>query len=218
MGRTLIAVTTCHVRRHQADAQRLTWVEGVSPELADVRFFLGPGQQLREDEVILPVDDSYIGLPEKVKATMGWAREHGYTSVLKLDDDTYTVPKRLFLAGYESYDYVGNFRCHNGKYPADYASGFAYWLSAKAMGIIADAPLTDDTFEDRWVGNVLGAVRPYLKMLDDKRFTCTFPTGIESAQFLWSCNIGKTHICFAQYPAREFGLLHAWYKRCYENG
>lgn len=218
MPKLLIAVVTCQVRRHQADAQRASWVSRVPSDRADVRFFLGPGEQLHDDEVILPVDDSYIGLPEKVKATMAWAREQGYTQVFKVDDDVYVVPERLFRAGLEKYDYAGNFRDHNGKYPANYASGFAYWLSARGISIIADCTLTDDTFEDRFIGNVLDAARPRPLTFDEKRFICTYPTGVENPRFLWSCAIGKTHIAFAQYPANQFAAMHVWYMRCFDNG
>lgn len=207
--RTLIAVTTCRARRSQADAQRATWAAGLS----NVVFFVGgSGPPERPDEVVLNVDDSYRGLPAKVKGAMSWAGDRGYDAVLKLDDDVYLATSRLPF--YDA-DYVGNFRVHNGNYPYDYASGFAYCLSAYAAKIIAEAPLTEDTFEDRWVGNTLGGRRG-VRMLDEKRFYCAYPTGVEEAKFLWGSPVGKTVVAVGQYPASRFNDLHYWYQLVFE--
>lgn len=206
----IIAIATCRARRHQADAQRRTWAAG----LANVRFFVGgDGPAEREDEVVLPVDDSYAGLPAKVKAIMAWALEHGHDSVLKLDDDVYLVPSRL--PRYEA-DYVGNFRMRTGNYPADYPSGFCYFVSRQAMEIIAAAPLTVDTMEDRWIGNTLDAARAPQRLcfLDEKRFCCSYP-GIDEAKFLWGSTLGKMCIAIGQYPADRFDALHYWYQRAF---
>ena len=209
MIRTLIAVTTCHARRGQAEAQQSTWAKN----LPNVKFFLGGDDAVHDNEVLLNVDDSYAGLPAKVKATCRWALDHGYEAMLKLDDDVYLVPERFYKAGFEMFDYVGNFRMWNGKYPHDYASGFAYYLGGKALEIIAYAPLTDDSMEDRWVGNTLGPFYSRLRLHDEKRFACLYPTGIEEGKFLWGCPVGKTCIAIAQYPAHKFADLHYWYQR-----
>ena len=209
MGKMLIAVVTCHARRNQAVAQRFTWAR----DQENVRFFLGGGEPEHSKEVILPVDDSYTGLPAKVKAVMGWARENGYDSVLKIDDDVYLVIDRILRAGFFHHDYVGNFRARNGSYPHDYASGFAYYLSGRAVGIIADADLTEDTMEDRWVGSVLSNPLLRISAYDEKRFACTYPCGVDSAKYLWGSPIGKSHLAFAQYPAKEFAALDYWYRR-----
>jgi len=225
--RTLIAVTTCHARRAYADAQRATWAAGPNrPYLfkgldAEVVFFVGGGSAEREDEVILDVDDSYRGLPAKVKVAMRWALDNSFDSVLKLDDDVYVVPSRLpdyrdYTNQYEGpgTNYVGNFRTHNGNYPYDYASGFCYWLGRSSVEAIAAAPLTDDTMEDRWVGTALALARA--KTYDEKRFCCSYP-GIEEGKFLWGSPIGKTHIAFAQYPIERMYDLHHWYMIAFIN-
>ena len=202
--RILFAVTTCCARRHQADAQRRTWAQN-----CETRFFVG-GPKERHDEVSLDVDDSYAGLPAKVKATMAWACERGYDAVLKVDDDVYVATDRL--PRYDA-DYVGNFRAHNGPYPADYASGFAYFLSRRAMEIVAQAPLTEDSMEDRFVGNLLSRQRN-LRCLDEKRFVCLYP-GLDEAKFLWGSPIGKSCIAIAQYPDKKFDDVHFWYNRAF---
>jgi len=94
--RILVACITCHKFRDRADAQRKTWV----PDLvgADIRFFVGGGEPERPDEVILPVDDGYRALPEKVKYVFQWALNHGYDWCVKIDDDVYLRPDRLLNA------------------------------------------------------------------------------------------------------------------------
>lgn len=150
--------------RARALAQRQTWI----PELrgADVRFFMGGGEPQCGDEVCLPVDDSYAGLPAKTQAICRWAVEHGYDFVFKCDDDTYVRPERLLASGFEAHDYIGRVRGPSGNTvvcPAPYCSGFAYWLSAKALKAVAEAETYGDDAEDRFVGNVLlkAGIHPY---------------------------------------------------------
>jgi hypothetical protein len=155
----LIAVASCHQYRVRADSQRATWVKELDQIPGhvdcDIRFFLGGGQPERSDEIILPVDDGYLGLPAKTKEICMWALERGYTNLYKSDDDSYVVLERLFASGCEKFDYAGRLRGPSGMFKAPYCSGFAYWLSAKAMRIIADAKLNGDEAEDRFVGNTL---------------------------------------------------------------
>jgi hypothetical protein len=157
----LIAIVTCHAfAGSRAAAQQATWARDVVG--ADVRFFLGgdahPPIGLLSDVVWLQgVDDSYKGLPAKVKAMHIWALGQGYDFVFKCDDDTYVQPERLLRSGFEHWDYCGRLRGPSGGFPAPYASGFGYWLSRKAMQIMVDAPLTIDTAEDRHCGNTLCA-------------------------------------------------------------
>jgi len=209
--KTLIAVVTCRARRKQADALRATWAQG----LDDVVFFVGEGPNLA-GEVALAADDSYKGLPAKVKAASRWALDRGYDAVLKVDDDVYLVPERLRRAGLERYDYAGNFRMHNGDgHPYDYCSGFCYWLGPRGLRAVAEAPLTEDTMEDRWVGQVVARLRPLPTVFDEKRFACLYPAGIDEAKFLWGSPVGKTVIAAAQYPAEKFQDMHYWYERAF---
>lgn len=149
----LFAVITCGKFKDRADAQRETWViEAKKFSYVDVKFFLGT--QDREplpDEVFLDVDDSYLGLPQKVQCAIQWARENDYTKMVKLDDDVFVFPDRL-LASIPRADYVGQI---NGEPP--FCSGFCYWLSWKAMKYISAAELPDDpqVGEDRFVSTVL---------------------------------------------------------------
>lgn len=156
----LIAVTNCWMFRKRQEVIRNTWLKNV-PSCFDVRFFLGVGpnqkpEQLKSDEVFCQVDDGYNGLPAKTRAMARFARDNGYDWMFKCDDDTYVQLDRLAKAVQELMgDYVGRLRGPSGNYPAPYASGFSYWLSRRAFSIIADAKLTEDVAEDRWVGNTL---------------------------------------------------------------
>ena len=151
----LLAIKTCHKYRHRADAQRQTWVPEVQG--ADVRFFLGEarGYVPKDDEEVLSVDDGYLALPAKAKATFEWALNAGYDFLFHCDDDTYVRPERLLQSGFAAYDYVGRLRGPSGIWPAPYCSGFGYWLSRRAMQVVVGQPLTEDTADDRHIGNVL---------------------------------------------------------------
>lgn len=162
MNKVLVAVTNCWMYRSRQNVIRRTWLQSV-PSGVDVKFFVGrptskAPTRLREDEVFADVDDSYLGLPAKTQAMCRYALEHGYEWLFKADDDVYLRLDRLVASDFASLGhYVGRKRGPSGHWPAPYASGFSYWLSRKAMQVIADAKLTDDPAEDRWVGNTLHA-------------------------------------------------------------
>jgi hypothetical protein len=155
----LIAVMSCHAYRDRANAIRATWANDV-PQGVDLRFFLGNAPELAkiipgEDEVFLDVPDDYGRFPLKVQAMRRWARDHGYDFLLKLDDDVYLRPERALASGFEKSDYIGRLRGPSGGFPAPYCSGFAYWLSRRAIDAICDLPWNGDTAEDRFTGNSL---------------------------------------------------------------
>ena len=99
MIRPLIAIMTCWKPPYveKANAQRATWVQAVR-QFADVKFFRGhrPHGTPQEPDVIeLDVDDSYRGLPRKVRAMASWAYYAGYKRMMKCDDDVFIVPQRF---------------------------------------------------------------------------------------------------------------------------
>jgi Galactosyltransferase len=147
--RCLIGIVSCHALLQRADACRETWIPLVRG--ADVRFFLGRGYWVDEDEVFLNVADNYASLPNKVQAMYAWALQHGYDYVCKIDDDVYCRPERLLASDFQ-HDYVGPLSRGSTKIP--YASGFAHWVSRRSMEIITKAEI-DDWAEDRWTGKVL---------------------------------------------------------------
>jgi hypothetical protein len=119
----------------------------------DVRFFYGRGanRQPLADEVFLDVADDYKNLPYKTKGICGWANGH-YDFTFKTDDDTFVWTNNLMNSGFEGCDYVGS--VNDTRPQSLYATGLGYWLSARAVRLVAGAiPNTD--LEDHWVGSVL---------------------------------------------------------------
>lgn len=119
-------------------AIRDTWAKDVPPEM-DLRFFFGDvrlGYIDDGDEVYLDCPDDYEHLPAKVVAICRWAIEQGYDWMLKADDDTYIWPQRaLEEIRWKQWDYAG-YMAHSGGYVS---GGPGYWLSNKAMRIIAES-------------------------------------------------------------------------------
>lgn len=153
----LIAIMSCHQPQYVAKtvAQRCTWVEQVK-DFADVVFFRGRNYSQPDfsNEVWLDVDDSYSGIPEKVRGIFAWGAERGYEYISKCDDDVYCIPSRLKELPRKG-DYVGRFRGPCGGYPADFASGFFYTLSHKAARIVANTSVKQDWMDERFIGNLL---------------------------------------------------------------
>jgi hypothetical protein len=142
-------------------AIRDTWAKDVPSEM-DLRFFYGRsnGSETQlPDEVTLDCPDYYANLPAKVIAICRWAVEQGYDWMLKADDDSYIWPQRaLEEVRWKQWDYAG-YMAHTGSYVS---GGPGYWLSNKAMRIIAES--TQQTWaEDMNNGQTLQkhGIKPY---------------------------------------------------------
>lgn len=195
----LIAIESCHAHRPQNQLIRNTWLSG---RTVPYRFFLGQGPgEPKGDEVFLPCGDDYASLPFKTQEIMRWALSEGYDFVFKCDTDTYVCVPRLLVSGFEPHDYVGCFATCKSCIPTDsghcqcssetgqrfysYASGGAgYWLSARAMRVVAEAPFILDPLvperdepstrgEDLQVGWALG--RQGILCYRDPRFSLWWP-------------------------------------------
>lgn len=141
--KVLVALETCTNPKY-AERRALiasTWGARLKPLFTFMEF----------DGPSLGVGDGYQDLPAKTKAICAYARDHGYDWVMIVDDDVYLRAERLTapITG----DYVGSVT-DNSTVPA-YCYGAFYWLSKRAMGIVADAPLTTQLAEDQWVGDVM---------------------------------------------------------------
>ena len=154
--KTLIAVVHCRTRAPYMAAIRSTWLPCV-PEGTDVRFFVGRGDHGHHetDVVELDCDDSYQGLPEKVREIARWSLAHGYDYVLKCDDDVVLLPRLLLASGYERHDFVGHKNSSKEEPVPPY--GFCYWLSRRSMQIISDSELPSDNYDEGWVRTKLFA-------------------------------------------------------------
>jgi hypothetical protein len=204
----LIAVAGCWPRGDRTQAQRETW----ATDPATV-FFVGKSAEVDPPvparTVPLDVDDSYAGLPEKVRAICRWALENHFDELAKVDDDVLLLPERLdgVLRGA---DYVGRFRTGYDGFP-DYASGFTYLLSRKAMELIAAAELTHDTNEDRWVGTVLYEAR--VRARHESRFCCPFIGDLQPCgERIFQHALGREGISFAQLSPANIRDCWKWKK------
>jgi hypothetical protein len=140
--KTLRAIVSCEAHSDYRTAIRETWLPLGPKEKADVLFFMGLGAtSLGPDEIILPCDDSYGGLPNKVQEIVRWAHGRAYDFVLKCDNDVILRPQALLSSGFEHYDFVGcqEPSCKPGEIHTPW--GFCYWLSKKAMKSVIDSPL-----------------------------------------------------------------------------
>lgn len=186
----LIAIVTCSKFAERANTVRRTWAKN-PPSGVTIKFFRGnpiPSPSLIEpDEVYLDVDDGYAGLPQKVQGAIAWAYENGFEYVFKTDDDCFVNLPILVRLPFGRYDYFGRFRGPSGGYPADYASGFGYFLSRKAMKEVVHGGITQDWAEDRWVGNLLASKGIYGYTQGSDTFAPCSPPVLPSQ--VWRSNI-----------------------------
>lgn len=173
--RVLVAVITCDRDRPKNEAQRDTCFADIHG--ADVRFFFGRGVAQNPDEVMLDVEDDYKNLPDKVSHMLKWALDQGYDYIFRMDSDVYVVMERLMANIPIGHDYCGRLRGPSGTYPAPYASGFAYWLSAKAA-LVRCSSTTEDIAEDRATGNIL--MQAGIKCKPDYRYAVV--TSVKNAK------------------------------------
>ena len=131
---------------------RSTWVKLV-PSTVDVIFFYGRGtvKVALEDEIVLDCDDSYQGLPDKVQSIIRWALNHEYDYLLKCDDDVVLSPHKILASGFEKSDFTAHRCAENSHVPW----GFNYWLSNRAMRIMATKDLPQGNNDEAWVAHSL---------------------------------------------------------------
>ena len=148
--KTLIAIVSCAAHAEYRKAIRETWLPTVPKDTADAIFFMGRGSvSAAPDEIVLDCDDSYLGLPEKVRSIVQYALKGGWDYVFKLDNDVVLLPNKLLASGYEHADFIGHQNSSKDNPRPPY--GFLYGLSKRSMQIIADAELPRDNYDEGWV-------------------------------------------------------------------
>jgi hypothetical protein len=168
--RILIAIIGAHCQPEHRQAQRETWLQDLDGR-ADYKFFLGrPVLPESEAEPAVLYGDFEDGpirsggygwhtrvLRDKVQMLTEYALGRGYDYVLKCDDDTYVRPQQLLASGFEAHDYSGFTERHtvDGVYAYRFALGSGYWLSRRAMQLIAEHGLHRHDAEDYAVGQLL---------------------------------------------------------------
>jgi len=165
--RVLVAVESCFKDCHKHQAQRDTW--GKDLFVTEKKFFIGnAGVSPFKDEIFLGlgIDDSYDTLSLKTQAMCRWALKHDFDFMFKCDTDTVINPLTFIFSQFpERYDYMGGFNEDympnnlRNDFPynrIEFASGGAgYWLSRKALTVIAEYDTIPSCAEDVFVASVL---------------------------------------------------------------
>jgi hypothetical protein len=150
----LIAILTCANHYERRAAVTDTWMRFV-PDGVDVVFFTGRdhGQsQFGDGLAHLDCPDTYRELPQKTLATVRYAVELDYELLIKVDDDTFLMPRPDYLAEFAKHDYFG----HVGR--RSYCQGGCYSINRKAMNAVLKHPEMFTTgLEDAAVGAALRA-------------------------------------------------------------
>lgn len=158
--KSLFAVVNSRNRQESwANIVRSTWLPQVDKTKADALFFVGRGDKtVPADTIELDCDDSYAGLPEKIRAIARWAKEHDYAYVMKVDDDVILKPNAVLSSGYDQFAYCGRAnRKPNNEDPFWVPMGFAYWMRKDVLDFIVNAPLPVNNDDERWVAQHLYA-------------------------------------------------------------
>ncbi len=173
MPKLLVAVKSCvyDLKRGAHSLVREMWGRQIKD--ADVRFFTAGQGQPEHDEVIVDAPDDYPNLPYKTREIVRWALKGDYEHIFLCDTGSF-----VFVHHLENYDYSADYIGYWGlkMEPFDYvaqnkirhcqtvriqrcypwASGGGYFLSRKAMEIVAaQQPIV--WAEDLNVGQALAA-------------------------------------------------------------
>jgi hypothetical protein len=165
--RVLVAIESCQKDRWKHKAIRDTWLKDLC--VTEVKFFMGCVPTAidapLDDEVLLPVDDFYEALPFKTQTICRWALRHDFDFVFKCDTDTLINPWELVLSAFTpTWDYMGGENEDDSPYGRiQFASGGAgYFLSKKALTLVAEAASIKTAAEDVFVAYTLrnAGIRP----------------------------------------------------------
>jgi len=191
------------VQRAWHQSLRDTWL----PELkCDYKFIMGnPLVDAEPDELFLNVSDAYLDNIHKTIGTMRYAMTHGYDYVYKCDVDTLVNPSNLLGSDFEKYDYVGGLNGHFA------SGGSGYWLSRKAIQIIADCnPKPDDPPEDVYIANVVWREHG-LELHADERYA--YYPGTELTKDTIAYHISSCNGWPGEVPKYEPSMMYSAFER-----
>lgn len=179
---------------------RDTWLKDIVKTGFNYKFFYGEGEAIQEDaqwkqsclalpseyatklpyagafvehctdEVALAVPDDHLHVPYKTREIFRYASSLGFDFVFKCFEDTYVSLPRLSSSKFETSDYTGRL-CGNHEMGAYASGGPGYWLSKRAVEVLAHAEITRWA-DDWWVGNTLWAAG--IKLNIDPRYAELF--------------------------------------------
>lgn len=147
--RVLVALETCSKPKYQQRTAACvnSWGRTL-PENFELKICTGDS---------LNVSDEYNALPDKTQAIVRYAFDHNYDWLLIIDDDAFVRTAKLTIP--VGHDYAGWVFPPTPEVPWSYCSGGCYWLSRRAMEIVAraDQEITRriGPLEDVWVGHSL---------------------------------------------------------------
>jgi hypothetical protein len=162
-------------------AARETWLRTWS-ELVPYKFVLGRGcQEPLPDEIVLDVDDGYLGTPYKFRESHRWATEQGYDFTFHCDSDTYVIVPRLLSSGFQEHECIGYMISNPEMYPQ---GGAGYWLGPRGnAAVILDSPQPEEKWGDLWLGNALRRSGVHDLTHDTRYWPCDAPHALTNPLF-----------------------------------
>ena len=172
--KVLIAAPTCEEYTQRRLACLATWA---STTLCDVKFYSARDMGVPPEADQVKTDyKGYLTVPGenlsyRVRELARWALADGYDYVFKCDDDTYVWVYRLLASGFERWDYCGF--SHDWHTPRFASGGAGYWMSRRAMGVLAAQEDAFEPHDDVWVGAVME--RDGIVLAHDSRYQPELP-------------------------------------------
>jgi len=154
MKHGVVMIITCYASPR---AEHLKWVKDLPPDMEYV--FIRGNLMLEQEyihtkeihECVLRCSDTYLGLPEKIKAGLSFVyKTYSPDFVVKIDDDVIVnVPKLCTFVQNTNDDYAGIVAYHKGYL---YCGGPLYYLSKHSLSCMKDMDITDIDAEDICIG------------------------------------------------------------------
>jgi hypothetical protein len=172
-----------------------------------------PTYVLKDDEVVLSVPDDYAHLAYKMRGEFRWALKQDFDYTFQIGSDIYIDLQRLMSSGFESHNYVGKTCGNHPMAGGHYAGGGGYWLSKKALRLIADGPVTFWA-EDLWVGSIMN--KNGIPLHIDPRYAVDYPPYPRRDNEIISAHLGPSNPRVGRYDPQLMYEVHRLSKESYE--